>query len=511
MRIFEVLILLLLTLTILGSFFSPKKRPALLAWLPVGAAFSVLVHLLMEGHRWQMVPPYFLVAIYLIFAIPSLKGSEPGDHSKLRRIVGILGNLFGLVLLVLSGFLAYQLPVFSLPDPTGSSAVGVTEFHFVDESRDEDLSEDPGDKRELMVRVWYPANPTGQESKAAYLPGGRAMGKALSQALNMPGFLFTYLGLVETNAFVDAPIAPGSHPLIFYSHAYYPGFAEQNTVQMEELASHGYVVLNVSHPYESAAVVFPENRFVLGSKEREALIRNERSEAFPFYSTFSGAPDPLKMETLSAYLSAIPEMQASVQRWTNDVMTVVGKIDQVQSGEIESPLKGALDSSRMGIFGMDMGGMVAGQVCLFLPDFKAGLSYDGIQLGEIIGLQGDQAFMTMSTERNFRQNQPIHRRIFDHGYSVSVTGAYRFNYSDFTIVSPVFQSAGFLGSIDGNRMASIVNAYTVAFFDTYVKGKPSELLNGPSDDYPEVAIERYDRIVEDEAEAQETDTEDSDQ
>src|SRR5262245_3323547 len=44
-----------------------------------------------------------------------------------------------------------------LPAPTGKFAAGRTSFHWVDASRPEAMTDDPNDRRELMVTIWYPA------------------------------------------------------------------------------------------------------------------------------------------------------------------------------------------------------------------------------------------------------------------------------------------------------------------------------------------------------------------
>lgn len=43
-----------------------------------------------------------------------------------------------------------------------------------------------------------------------------------------------------------------------------------------------------------------------------------------------------------------------------------------------------------------------------------------------------------------------------------------------------------VGSLDGVRVLEIVHVYITAFFDFVLRGKESELLEGPSTDYPEV-------------------------
>jgi hypothetical protein len=52
----------------------------------------------------------------------------------------------------------------------------------------------------------------------------------------------------------------------------------------------------------------------------------------------------------------------------------------------------------------------------------------------------------------------------------------------------VLKITGAFGPIDGYRMVKIINAYTLAFFNEYLKGEMSPLLDGPSLDYPEVII-----------------------
>ena len=51
------------------------------------------------------------------------------------------------------------------------------------------------------------------------------------------------------------------------------------------------------------------------------------------------------------------------------------------------------------------------------------------------------------------------------------------------------QAVGGLGEIDGLRALQITNAYTLAFFDRYLRDRPSPLLAGPSPDHPEVEFE----------------------
>ena len=61
----------------------------------------------------------------------------------------------------------------------------------------------------------------------------------------------------------------------------------------------------------------------------------------------------------------------------------------------------------------------------------------------------------------------------------------KFNHLSFTD-SPLLVVPG---AAKGIAEVQSVNAYLVAFFDTYLKGEPSPLLDGPSDDYPDIEFE----------------------
>jgi hypothetical protein len=74
-------------------------------------------------------------------------------------------------------------------------------------------------------------------------------------------------------------------------------------------------------------------------------------------------------------------------------------------------------------------------------------------------------------------------------YSITVRGTTHFEFTDLFLYSPMLKFTKAFGPIDGYRMVKIINAYAVAFFDEYLKGEMSPLLDGPSPDCPEVIIE----------------------
>lgn len=57
-----------------------------------------------------------------------------------------------------------------LPNPGGPHLVGTVAYHWVDESRDEIVTTEDHDFRQVIVQIWYPALLTKDSAPAAYFP-----------------------------------------------------------------------------------------------------------------------------------------------------------------------------------------------------------------------------------------------------------------------------------------------------------------------------------------------------
>ena len=86
-----------------------------------------------------------------------------GDQT-LVKILKILFLIYSIIFLTGCSFVASRIiPVNKMEPPSGKFNVGTQIFHWTDESRDEWFSDDPTDKRELMVQVWYPSKLTSSQ------------------------------------------------------------------------------------------------------------------------------------------------------------------------------------------------------------------------------------------------------------------------------------------------------------------------------------------------------------
>jgi predicted dienelactone hydrolase len=441
---------------LVGYSFSSIRRSRWIEFIPSFAVLLTVIHLVLEKYRWQMVPAYGLTFLFFFLRIRRIKqGRRPSDRQSPRQILAIIGFLFRLLIFAFVAALPILLPVFRLPAPTGPYPVGTTNLHLIDRTHPETFTPNPDDHREFMVQIWYPAHVEPGTRPDAYME-------------HLP-FQLSHLSLVRTHAYLDAPVSDSRtfYPVLIFSHGYI-GLVEQNLTQMEELASHGYIVCSIAHTYQAQATVFPDGHNV-----------------------------PVDLGLSNDFMRGISPTQAMyaehLRIWTDDTRFLINKLERIQEGEKESLLAGKLDMARLGIFGQSFGGVTAVQVCMVDDRCLAGISLDS-------GLPRDYAGRTMVSPLKqpfmfmLNENWAYFMRtnlgaVKNTAYGVTVRGTTHFDFTDLFLYSPVLKFTKAFGPIDGYRMVKIVNDYTLAFFDKHLKGETPPLLDGPSPDYPEVKIE----------------------
>ena len=136
-----------------------------------------------------------------------------------------------------------------LPAPGGPHALGSETFHWVDEARADPFDE--GQRRELVVQLVYPASGEGdalpyleepEHWVALYGPSIREVNRA-----------------VTPRARAGAEPAEGAFPVVLFS----PGGGQSRhayTALLEAWASHGFVVVALSHPH-AGHETFPDGSF----------------------------------------------------------------------------------------------------------------------------------------------------------------------------------------------------------------------------------------------------------
>lgn len=499
---FETLVFGSLVVALILSFM-PKRYFGRWAFWASGLVFAGFVAVSTFGApRWQLVPGAFLALVLPFVTLWRLE--YPKTPNWRRR------SVFGAYILVSSlvavtAFLApAAFPMFVAPAPSGSYKVGVVDIYLPDPVRGEEMTVSPHDRRELMIHAWYPSDVPSDAEPAALQRDPAAIHAILGRAVPVPEFVFSHLEKIPGHSFAGTPIAKagpdaGVFPVVVFSHGN-SSVASQNAPLMEELASHGYIVFSIAHPYQGGWVRYPDGRTV-GYQDG-------------WYGDIDTSPEAIKRVTdqlnaivmaqteadyralVAQYIAEYPGLNSGLNIWMQDTDLLLDTL--ANGGQSFHAFENHMDLERIGIFGMSYGGATAGLFCVKDPRCKAGINMDGLQYGEHnMTMQLEVPFMLMNADRRlpeiadrgpvpFEINDFVYHQAKAPIYSVSVANTTHGDYGDFGLMTRVGAWVGALGSIDALRMSSIMNDYVRSFFDRHLKGKSAPLLDSANGGYAEI-------------------------
>lgn len=466
MRFFEVILLLLSVSSIL--YLSIRKN-TIYKKIEFTIILGLLaIHFIFEGYRWQMIPIYFLLLIisFLIF-----KEKSPLKGNWFLKSLKIIGFLF---LLIIGFMLPTALPVFELPETTGNYKIGSQYIHLKTD-REEIITENPDDKRELMIKVWYPAIIKNEE-KEPYLNDGDRFSFAAKYGL--PNATFNYLDYVETNTFIAPEIVNEKFPVLIFSHGSYSKASGYYAI-IEEIVSHGYIVLNINHTYESTGTLFPDETLKLYHQDydKKFISTQEMADlAWKSSQDFNSAKS--EEEKLSISKNILKNYIAAdiTRKWSEDMTSV---LDELQKWNTSSFLKNHLDVSKIGVFGHSQGGSAAGQITLDDERISAGINIDGVQWGNIIDSTFTKPFMHLSSDW-ISPHPNFNKYAYRNGstnvfYEAHLKNAGHASFMDIPLMVNIPQ-LNEAGTINPKESYKITNETIISFFDNHLKNKKNEIL-----------------------------------
>jgi predicted dienelactone hydrolase len=362
----------------------------------------------------------------------------------------------------------------TLPAPTGHHRTGTVSLYLIDPSRpDPWLSSQRA--RQLMIQIWYPAHTTDGYPRAPYLPPGTA--RPYERVLGLPS-----LNWPVTAAHLGAPVRPrdGGWPVVLYSHSL-GGERFETTSLVEDLASHGYVVVTIDHVHDADVVVLPDGEVA--------------TCAVP--PPTGDTPTPVTTKEIESRVADVS--------FVLDQLAVTNRGGNPGQGRKPLPrgLRGALDLRRTGMFGQSDGGSTTAHAMHVDARIAAGVNLDGTLWTPqavtgsdrpllLFGRQDLDAYEALSwTEFWTRQRGP---KLW-----LNLRDSTHHTFTDFAPlvpqVAPILgEPASWvteeIGTINGQRAVAVERAYIRAWFDAFLRRRGSGLLSGPSPRYPEVAFTR---------------------
>lgn len=272
--------------------------------------------------------------------------------------------------------------------------------------------------------------------------------------------------------------ASHSMPLIIFSHGAF-GYYQSNASTYMELASNGYVVASLDHPYHS-----------FFTNDSEGKLITVDPEFFRSAMYVGGNDNDMSEEEVYEITSGWMELREA------DVNFV---IDELEQGKYEQEWGRLMDVSRIGLMGHSLGGATAVSVGR-REDVSAVIDIDGTMLGEQTGVTNGMPqvneepyttpLLSIDNEEHHQSRIEAYETgyvysnnvILDNateGFSTYIEGAAHMDLTDLPLFSPFL--SGLLNTsesnVDHEKCIDTVNALVLDFFDCYLKGEGEFAVN----------------------------------
>jgi dienelactone hydrolase len=359
---------------------------------------------------------------------------------------------------------------------------------FVDPDRPELYSDDPDDRRELVLWVWYPATTHDTAERAEYLP---------SPWTPVTDFLGIDVAGIRTHAVAEAPLSDeqADYPVLVLSPSGFPPLFL--TAIAEELASTGYVVVGVNHTYETAVTAFADGRTVPMNP-----------------AAVGGALGP----QVGPHQPVFRQRAALCNYKAEDLGSVANYLERLEPGPTGLSAD-RLDLTRLGALGHSFGGNAAVEWCRADPRCRAAANMDGAIWTEVgtlglprpvlqllaehpeFGMSGAQAVGAgVTSDAAWYDAEKAltfggWRMIHDHAkpaLTVQIAGATHMSFMDVPFLplreeSPV-KSMLAATAIDPRRMWRITSDVLASFFAQHLDGVDSRAPADVIADLPEITL-----------------------
>ncbi|MCR8658711.1 alpha/beta hydrolase family protein [Paenibacillus endoradicis] len=391
------------------------------ARIAIFITFTVLALLsvISWSFRWILLAVLlFILAVNGAFSL--IRNKVNTKKYKVSHIVRKAIIMIFLFIIALAPALVF--PQYQSPKVTGEYEVTTATYTYTDKNRIEEFI-NTGENRHVNVEFWYPKN------------------------------------------------ADDTYPLLVFSHGAY-GIRSSNASTYTELASHGYVVVSIDHPYHS---------FYTASEDGKTSIINTE-----FYQEVSNANKD--------GIYTIEQAYVLFQKWmklrTDDMNFVIDMILNNSKSD-NDPIYQLINTDKIGVFGHSMGGAASVWLGRERDDIDAVVNIDGPMFSELIydketndlvvkgntystpllNLYSDDVWIQLDNSSTYAANKAADKT-FSEVYTVHFQGAKHLSLTDLPLFSPILANMlqGGKADIDKYYCIETQNQIILNFFDFELKG-----------------------------------------
>lgn len=379
----------------------------------------ILSSVIVWNIRWVMLTISLFIlavkgAIFLIF--------NKTNNQKYKTSSIVWKTIITVLVLVFAFTPAIIFPQHKSPKVTGTYQVATATYTYIDKNRIEEFT-DKGDNRFVNVEFWYPKN------------------------------------------------TDGSYPLLVFSHGA-SGIKTSNTSTYTELASHGYIVASIDHPYHSFYTISNDGTRALINSDYKNEVSNANKEG----------------------IYTKEEIYGLIEKWmklrTDDMNFVIDTL-LTKAKNDNDPIYQHIDTEKIGVFGHSMGGAASVWLSGERDDIDAVVNIDAPFFSELVykkeiddfvardedfttpllNIYSDDVWEQLDSNSIYVANKPNNEHFKD-AYTVHFKGAKHLSLTDLPLFSPILANMlqGGKAEIDEYYSVETENELILKFFDFELKG-----------------------------------------
>ena len=386
-------------------------------WIQIAVfiAFVILTFssVIVWSFRWVMLG-LLLFTLAITGAISLIRNKANTQKYKASKIVW--KSIMLMLAFVFALAPAIVFPQHKAPKVTGDYNVATASFTYTDKNRMEEFT-DKGQNRFVNVEFWYPQN------------------------------------------------ADETYPLLVFSHGAY-GIKTSNTSTFTELASHGYVVVSIDHPYHSFYTRSEDGTVSMINTDFNREINNMNNGV---YSNV--------------------ELYGLFQKWmklrTDDMDFVMDTILQKVKND-NNPIYQLINTEKIGVFGHSMGGAASVGLGRDRVDIRAVVNIDAPFFSELVykketgnfeasnkayttplfNIYSDDVWEQLENNSLYAANKSNNKQ-FKESYTIHFQGAKHLSLTDLPFFSPILANMlqGGKANMDSYYCIETENELILAFFD----------------------------------------------
>lgn len=271
-------------------------------------------------NKMSILIAIMIIGMELFFWIRARRKNKT-PYRMFKKILLVLFNIIVLGILMLPAILfPNQIDIV----PSGDHVIQTTLVTWEDKNRLETFTND-GSNRQVSVKFWY-------------------------------------------------PVEDGNYPLIVFSHGAF-GIMDSNASTCQELASHGYVVASMGHPYHSLFLKDANNKITF-------VDQNFMNEVY----ADNGATDAESEKRIYEKSQKWMELRSADENFALE------QIISMKTSNKQAPFD-RIRTDKIGLFGHSLGGATSVEVARMRSDIDAVIVLEGTMLGEYTGFaNGTETF-----------------------------------------------------------------------------------------------------------------------